>query len=264
MAFALTTTHAFRNTLAAPTTQAFSGSVTTGNLLLVGASNYDAAATVTAAPTDTIGTAYHGLGLFTDAAAQEMWWGIAPSSGANTVSMTWSGIASGGSMSVAEFSGLTSNFAVDGTPAHATFSGTHITTPQLVTTKNAGLVIFKTVVGDSSGTAGAPWTLIDTGMDDPWAYRANGAAGTYSPDVTFSSSENGGMMIAAFGQGTYAVIGHPINVAGVMLAPGGLTVNASLGTWYQATNAVIPIASLAGGAAEASALIGIGNATLIA
>ena len=62
--------------------------------------------------------------------------------------------------------------------------------------------------------------------------------------------------------GTLAVIGHPINVAGVWLTPPQLIVNASQGTWYAATNALIPVASLGSGA-EASALIAIGNATVI-
>jgi hypothetical protein len=63
--------------------------------------------------------------------------------------------------------------------------------------------------------------------------------------------------------GTYVVIGHEINVAGVWLTPPQLKVNASTGVWYSATNDYIPIASLTGGAAEASALIGLGNATMI-
>lgn len=61
--------------------------------------------------------------------------------------------------------------------------------------------------------------------------------------------------------GTYVVIGHPIAPAGVILSPS--TIIATGGVWLFATSAPIPIASLSGGAAEASALIGIGNATAI-
>jgi hypothetical protein len=59
--------------------------------------------------------------------------------------------------------------------------------------------------------------------------------------------------------GSYAVIGHPINVAGVTLRPQQLTASWGLG----AQGDWIPVASLSGGAAEASALIGIGNATAL-
>ena len=63
--------------------------------------------------------------------------------------------------------------------------------------------------------------------------------------------------------GTYAVLGHPISVAGVTLRPPFLS--PSSGVWVQtsANGDLIPVASLAGGAAEASALIGTGNATMI-
>lgn len=61
--------------------------------------------------------------------------------------------------------------------------------------------------------------------------------------------------------GTYAVIGHPINVAGISLKPPFLS--ASSGVWAQTTADLIPVSSLVGGAAEASALIGCGNASMI-
>lgn len=64
--------------------------------------------------------------------------------------------------------------------------------------------------------------------------------------------------------GTYSVLGHPIvPVPGFPVSPPMLIVNASLGVWYQATAGLIPVASLSGGAAEASALIGMANATAI-
>lgn len=62
--------------------------------------------------------------------------------------------------------------------------------------------------------------------------------------------------------GTYMVVGHPINVAGIWLQPPHL--DASSGVWVSLpTGALIPVASLGGGAAEASALCSIGNATMI-
>ena len=64
--------------------------------------------------------------------------------------------------------------------------------------------------------------------------------------------------------GTYMVVGHPINVAGVWLNAPAPYPSASSGVWVNlATGALIPVASLVGGAAEASALCAIGNATMI-
>jgi len=67
--------------------------------------------------------------------------------------------------------------------------------------------------------------------------------------------------------GSYAVIGRPINPAGVWLQPPHLAVAtagaASPGIYVVTQGDYIPLASLGGGAAEASALIGIGNATVV-
>lgn len=64
--------------------------------------------------------------------------------------------------------------------------------------------------------------------------------------------------------GTYMVVGHPVNVAGVWIQAPAPYLSASSGVFVQlATDGLIVVASLAGGAAEASALCGIGNATMI-
>jgi hypothetical protein len=68
--------------------------------------------------------------------------------------------------------------------------------------------------------------------------------------------------------GTYSVLGHPISVAGVWLKPPQIAVAtagaASPGAWtWPAAGDPIPIASLAGGAAEMAALVSSGNATQI-
>jgi hypothetical protein len=60
---------------------------------------------------------------------------------------------------------------------------------------------------------------------------------------------------------TIVVIGHPIVIAGVRTAPPELV--ASGAGWFQASPAFIPVASLSGGAAEATVLLTQGNATII-
>ena len=67
---------------------------------------------------------------------------------------------------------------------------------------------------------------------------------------------------------TLAVVGHPISLCGTWLSPAQLQVAtagaASPGAWtWEAAGDPIPVASLSGGQAEASALLASGNATVI-
>ena len=59
---------------------------------------------------------------------------------------------------------------------------------------------------------------------------------------------------------TMVVVGHPINIAGVWSYA---THFAASDVYYVATSMPIPVASLSGGQAEASLLLGQGNATII-
>jgi hypothetical protein len=179
--------------------KAFASNVTAGNLLIVFVDSRDSSSV----PTDTLGTAYTLLGSSGSFGFYDnlglMYYGVAPSSGANTVSFATTGAVP--AVAIAEFRGVTPVLN-----AHA--SNTAADSLSLTTTQPSMIVIARgehhSTAATYSGTGGV---AIAAQQSDPsggsgrslaLGYVAEGAAGTYTPGLTASSSSNDVLIAGAF------------------------------------------------------------------
>lgn len=169
---------------------AFPANVTAGNLIVVGGATFDQTVTGVA---DTVGTTY-GLQVY-ELGSQRLFiaYGIVPTSGANTVTVT------GGntyfSYSISEFSGAHSSpLDVAGTGIEVA-STSAPSTPSLTTTVNNCLLLAVyagtgtvTVTPDSPNIQIGEEENYSSFMTHNFCYRIVGAAGSYSTSWTLSSA----------------------------------------------------------------------------
>ena len=111
-AFERIQTEAYLNATTSPATDAFTKNVVTGHLLIAVVTVFSGSAS---APTDTLGTSFEQAGsTFNDGENHYLFFGKAPSSGADTVSVAFNGTRC--YLSVAEYSGqATSGVVLDAT-----------------------------------------------------------------------------------------------------------------------------------------------------
>jgi len=170
---------------------AFGSNVVAGNLLVAVLGAYDDAATFNT-PTDTIGTTYTQAGTLlrgtvdSPAPMLAVYYGIAPSSGANTVTMTSSVGVQDKDLRIFELSG------VDGTtPLNQTNGGVGRSTTPLsgnITTTLPGFIIkcvqdweWPATHTEVAGTPTTGWTEFgDTATGADNAYRNEAGTGTFN------------------------------------------------------------------------------------
>jgi hypothetical protein len=174
---------------------AFPSNVTAGDLLIVLTTLNSAAVT----PTDTLGTVYTlvdssgGAGFFGNVTA--MHWGVAPASGANTVSFAGTSLSG---IAVAEFRGVTS--LVD---THA--ANFNVASLSLTTAHPTMIVIGRAEHSGNTDTyTGTGGVTIAVQRSDATrgtmalGYLAEGSAGTYTPGISGTSDHNQVVVAGAF------------------------------------------------------------------
>lgn len=178
---------------------AYPGNVTAGNLLVVGGSTYDTAGTTSHSVTDTIGTTYT---VYTCTALTASFpnstpyiaIGIAPSSGANTVTVNPTIDASANKMrfGITEFSGV-ANPPLDVNGGSSTGTSTTPSDSITTATDNAlilGLAAFQT---SASITPGGSYTQITEGQQSidgfNLEYRIATTAQAYTVDWTMDVNQ---------------------------------------------------------------------------
>lgn len=179
---------------------AYPGNVTAGNLLVVGGNTYDTAGTTGHTVTDSVGTSYtvfncSPLTATLPNATPFIAVGIAPSSGANTVTVnpTIDTSANQINFGVGEFSGTASSSIVDVDGGSSTGTSTSPSDGITTVTANAliiGLVGFQT---SAAVTPSGSYTEIveDQGSINGYnlAYRLATTATAYTADWTLGSSQ---------------------------------------------------------------------------
>jgi hypothetical protein len=202
-------------------TRAFPNNVTAGNLLVVsGHANdlNDGHASIVV--TDTLGTSYTVvLGTITSSSRPFIAYGIAPSSGANTVTVdpdgnTWM------SFGVNEFTSDTTTIALDVNGGGSTGTGT--TASDGITTATANALILGVVAfGGGTVTPGGSYTQISEHQGSPNAhnfeFRIATTATAYTVDWTFGASETWSAMTLSFED---AVAGGGAACQGMLLGVG--------------------------------------------
>lgn len=198
-----------QNARANALTVAYASNVTSGNLLVTTFGSYHASLTVTNL-TDTRGTTWtqagtilRGTGGRAPIPLLVAYYGIAPSSGANTVTFTLSATPDDTSeIKVWEISGIDTTTPLNGTQSNSgtTAFSTAVTvdTPNLVTT--APGFIIKTLQewcwvthNEASGTPTTGWTEYgDTAFGADSAYRNETSTGTFTGGFSFTNTSDGG------------------------------------------------------------------------
>jgi hypothetical protein len=189
--------------------EAFPANVASGSLLIVVGAVWQSGTGITAVTvTDTLGTSYTvilaGTGVTHSGgnARPFVAYGIAPSAGANTVTVDPSGTGNYINACIDEFSGVHATpLDINGGESTGTS-----TTPSdgLITLTDGALVIgVMAKIGSSTHTVGSGYTLIDSDTTlVRQAYAAEfqivGAAGAYTPDFTIGATDDWTMISVAF------------------------------------------------------------------
>ena len=185
--------------------QTFTNNVVSGNLLVAFISNGGTnAGTITIS--DTRGTSW--TAFYSDTTAnglvQKAWFGVAPSSGANTVTVSWSTGSQNSSLIVAEYQGIAAS-PLDQNPA--TKTGTSAwSTNSVTTTQAVELAIAVTIETSAGVTTNGPFTQRFTHASGASLFGAlsdvvltqtqtlngsGGGSGNYAANiVTFKASPN--------------------------------------------------------------------------
>jgi uncharacterized protein (DUF2237 family) len=200
-------------------TLAYPGDVTAGNLLVCGGFTF-AAGPPTISVTDTRGTSYTVLS-FNPNSSETGWiaYGIAPSSGANTVTVNPSTASDFLSFSIDEFSGVdpTTPLSVDGGNATGA-SGIPI---HSITTVTVNELIIGCMGYDGATTTIAPagaCTEIgeheDNTSDEAHAlvFRIVGAPDTYQVNWTLGATRTWQIMAASFREAVVAGTAQPVMI----------------------------------------------------
>lgn len=178
---------------------AYPGNVASGNLLVCAGQAYNSSTGPTSvAVTDSIGTTYTVKSFAPSSGApnERIWiaYGIAPSSGANTVTVNPSNASDDLSFSIDEFSGVdtTTPLDVDGSYTQ----GTGTTASDSITTTVDGALIVGVMGYDGSTVTlspGSGWTEIGEHEDNTTdeahaaAFQIVGAAGSYTASWTLGA-----------------------------------------------------------------------------
>jgi hypothetical protein len=186
---------------------AYPGNVTAGNLLVCGGLSFSGPpGPASIAVTDTRGTSYSVLSVAVGT-AERAWiaYGIAPGSGANTVTVNPSTASDYLSFSIDEFSGVNQITPLGSSGGDA--SGTSASPQRVITTGTAGELIIGCMGYDGATTTIAPvspWIQIgeheDNSSDEAHAllFGIVGAAGAYTPEWVLGASKAWQAMAASF------------------------------------------------------------------
>lgn len=159
---------------------AFPGNVTANNLLVVGGAYWTGTAITFVNVTDTRGTSYTTV-LGTQVAGWRPYiaYGIAPSSGANTVTIDPDGATVYGSSAIDEFSGVNTGTPVDASAQVATGNST---SPLVsITTATSGALI----VGSFSGENVTPGSGVAPGASYTQIGELEDSSGTWDFNLEF-------------------------------------------------------------------------------
>lgn len=206
------------------TTQAFPGNVTAGNLLVVVGNNFHTGGS-TVAISDSLGTSYTVMesNPYTDHASY-IAYGIAPSSGANTVTINPTTTGNYIGVCQDEFSGVDTGSPLDVNGGVST--GTSTTAADSITTGTANALIIG-VMGhrDPAGvvalTPGGSYTEIGEQQDasNQEAYNAvfriATTAQAYTVDWTIGSSQPWFVRTASFKEATASAVASGLSLMGV-------------------------------------------------
>lgn len=172
---------------------AYPSTVTSGNILVVGGFADGHGQTVSLS--DTLTSSWTRCSFTDDAGgAGEMgfWWAIAPSSGADTVTLAWSGASQEfNGLQIAEYSGEKSAAPIDSCPAPVfTTSGATLSI-SLGTTTNNGRV-FSFAIDENALVVGGGYTLLD--RDDALSEIGEDKAATGgATTATVTGANSGGI-----------------------------------------------------------------------
>lgn len=184
---------------------AFTSNVTSSNLLVAVIGAYHDTATINT-PTDTIGTTYVEAGTLLRATATTadtmlaIYYGIAPSSGANTVTVTFSTSVGDKELKIWEISGVDTTTPLNQTNGASGVTGGSDPNTVLsgsITTTVPGFII-KAVQewqwgthAENFGTPTTGWTEFgDTATGSDSAYRNESSTGTFDGGFSISVSNN--------------------------------------------------------------------------
>jgi hypothetical protein len=179
----------------------FTSAVTAGNLLVVAFARLNSV--TVSSVTDTLGTTYSLVGTINGQPnSLAVYAGIAPSSGANTVSVTFAASEDYNTMAVSEFSGAQA--VLDGSAS--TIYGSSSPVTQSVVTTLPGDLIYVAQAGYHSAdtfSAGGGFTIgAQANSYDAIcaAYRVCATATTYNPSITISGAgaDNAPQVAVAF------------------------------------------------------------------
>jgi hypothetical protein len=210
MSFTLTSNHTSTSTASGVNTLAlaYGSSPTVNNVLVVVGVTYSSASVVSLA--DSIVNTWSSFANLpyastTDGATLGMWWCINKSTAADTVTLTWTGTATGCELYVAEFvpSGVVS---VDGTSGGAQGTTGTINTPTITTTGSSDLLLAYCSSANAL-TVNTPWTLLGTQSGDDVIYALGQPAGTYNPNFTQTSGTFAAVIGALKAAGSAASLG---------------------------------------------------------
>jgi predicted secreted protein len=228
-----------------PMSLAFGSNVTAGNLLIVGVgSTTGGASNSTISLSDTLGNTYTSLGKVEEgvlSASGEIFYCIANSSGANTVTATYSS-GSGIALHVAEFSGVS---AVDQNAVTNDQTGTAADSGP-VTTAFADELLLGWLIASGAPTAGTGWTLLSSQgatLRSALEYQIVSSTGTYDATFTLGSGKGGtpvwGLRITTFfsganvqvtGVSSTAQVGTPTETGTANFTQTGVAATAQVGT----------------------------------
>lgn len=210
---------------------AFGSNVVVNNLLVVVIGTYNDTATITT-PTDTIGTTYTQAGTLlrsggSPAVMLAVYYGVAPSSGANTVTVTFSANCGDKELKIFEISGESTS-----TPLNQTNGATGSSTAPLsgsITTTAAGFIIkavqeyYWTAHNEAAGTPTTGWTEYgDTATGADSASRNESATGTFNGGFTLNDTSQWACRIVAFADAANLLSPPPVNRPLQRLIAGGM------------------------------------------
>lgn len=190
-------------------TAVFGSNVTSGNLIVCGIRNQS---NTLSSVSDSLGTSFSSIGPVGVAQAAVLWiyYGSATSTGANTVTTSWSSTNYVWVYCV-EVSGMATSSQLDTSDTQTFASGvTDITTDPITTTQaKTYVMMIANQAGFASYTAGTDFTLVDgtiptnaQNFGGVEQYIPGAVLNSYTPHITSSSSAAAGSAIVAAFKGS--------------------------------------------------------------
>lgn len=211
MAFTLTTN---KGTNAGGASFSIGTALTAGDLMVVGCSNTNASETITGA-TDTLGSTWHNFTFGSSGSTFAILWAALGGTGANSLTVTWSGAGTAGDVIFGEFTGTSVSGATqDGTGQgdHPASTVTNVVTPTITTTGADDLLLNYVWDNNGAGTFSSPWTAIGSTGAGFLGYDADVTAGTYAPNATVTSGGFCASVVVAIQAGGGGGGGSTLNV----------------------------------------------------